>query len=320
VSAPSSPTGDTDPPDVDEAVRAAAAAALREAFTRLAPQGSEAWNFTGAFNQLADRYGPDHPGVSALAAVLNAPPPGGRRGRLLQRAGRGVPDGDGAPADLEQAMTQVVEAFRWLGARVRTLEERLAREDLPLLGPAWLRPAAELGEWVAPVAAHVAGTSPGGEVWHADCGEGGLLGALRDAGVPARGVEPRGAVALVALEAGHAVTICEAGDALAEQSDGALGGLVLSGVVDRVPLHGLMALLGRARRVLAPGAPIVVVARDPAEPPSESAAGDDLLAAGGWHGEAWAVLLERAGFVPATALGPATGGAGRFAVAASVPT
>ena len=82
-------------------------------------------------------------------------------------------------------------------------------------------------------------------------------------GVAARGVEPRGGVALRALEQGYAVSIAEVVEDLAARASGSLGGLVLSGVVDRLPLHAILLLLSEAHRVLALGAPIVVVATEP---------------------------------------------------------
>jgi glycosyltransferase involved in cell wall biosynthesis len=95
---------------------------------------------------------------------------------------------------------------------------------------------------------------------HADCGEGALLEALLGRGARAHGVEPRGAVALRALERGRDVIIAEASEYLAGQAEGSLGGIVLSGVVDRLALHDLLPLLARCRQVLARGAPLVVVA------------------------------------------------------------
>ena len=76
-------------------------------------------------------------------------------------------------------MGHVVEAFRFLSARVATLEARLAHEDRPVDGAAWLAPARELGGWVGPVAAHVLARTPGGDLVHADCGEGALLRRAR---------------------------------------------------------------------------------------------------------------------------------------------
>jgi hypothetical protein len=219
-------------------------------------------------------------------------------------------------------MAQVVEAFRFLSARVRTLEERLEYEDRPVDGAAWLLPAPELGIWVEPIATHIVGATPGGDVVHGDCGEGALLGVLQKAGLTARGAEPRGAVALRALERGHAVSMAEVAEELATCAPASLGGLVLSGVVDRVPLHSLVSLLNRSRDALALGAPIVVVARDPNRSADQAGAvGRDLLRPQPLHAETWTVLLQRAGFV---SVAPLAGGAERdaetrFALAAAAP-
>jgi hypothetical protein len=322
-------------------------AALQAAFTRLRPQGSDAWNFLAAFTHLGDRYGPYHPGASDLSRKLEAEqaPATGRNGtwtrRVRQRAGMGGSTGpagpagpvapvegrSGAPAggattlsEFEQAMAQVVEAFRFLSARVRTLEERLDREDRPIEGAAWLVPAAELGTWVEPVAARLVDATPGGEVLHGDCGEGALLGVLAKAGLTARGVEPRGSVALKALEEGHAVSMSEVGDELATFAPASLGGVVLSGVVDRVPLHALVSLLQRSREALALGAPIIVVASDPERSFERGdAVARDLVHPRPLHADTWSVLLQRAGFVSVAPLAGGGDDDARFALSATAP-
>jgi hypothetical protein len=102
--------------------QARAAAALHEAFTRLSPQGSDAWNFLAAFTHLGDRYGPYHPGASALSDAL-APSRGevrrtGALDRLRPRRDRSGRAPERDKTDLEEAMGHVVEAFRFLSARV----------------------------------------------------------------------------------------------------------------------------------------------------------------------------------------------------------
>ena len=235
----------------------------------------------------------------------------GRRGpgRLSRLRAGGAPGPDAEKSEFDEAMGHIIEAFRFLHARVSTLEARIAAEDVPLDGAAWLAPARDLGTWVEPARAFVQAHSPGGDVVHADCGDGALVLALAQGGTPARGVEPRGAVALQALERGADVTISEVGEYLATCAEGSLGGLVLSGVVDRLALHALIPLLALSRRALAAGAPLVAVSDAPAEPGhadqredqnehgrSEITAGD-LLDARSLHSQTWGLLLERSGFV-----------------------
>ena len=325
------PTGAADRADgQDEAEdptatdRARAAEALQEAFTRLSPQGSDAWNFQAAFTHLGDRYGPYHPGASALSDSLAASRDDGRRAgaldRLRPRRDRPGRAPEGGRTDLEEAMGHVVEAFRFLSARVETLEARLAAQDRPVDGAAWLVPARALGAWAGPVAAHVSERSPGGVIVHADCGEGDLLRALLARGVDAHGVEPRGALALRALEQGCSVTIAEASEYVASRPDGSAGGVVLSGVVDRVPLHALLPLLAQARRVLRHGAPLVVVSEPVATIEARDAPAQDLVDGRPLHEATWELLLQRAGFVEVARLPDGTGQDGRIALSAVAPS
>ncbi len=190
MSAAHPPTGAADHPgeqgeaeDLSATDQARAAAALHEAFARLAPQGSDAWNFLAAFTHLGDRYGPYHPGASALSDALESPGRAdGRRTGAARPAApaegsrRAAPDGE--KTELEEAMGHVVEAFRFLSARVDTLEARLAAQDRPVEGAAWLVPARDARGAGRAVAAHVLARTPGGEIVHADCGDGDLLHAL----------------------------------------------------------------------------------------------------------------------------------------------
>jgi hypothetical protein len=324
VPAPAPDAGDADaggptpetPVGVD---RVNAADALEAAFARLAPQHSDVWNFGAAFTHLGDRYGPYHPGASALSDAMESAGRTTRRpGRLgrLRRDGGDRP-GEGEKTELEDALGHVVEAFRFLSSRVATLEARLAAEDRPIDGAAWFAPARELGPWVEPVAAHVRAATPGGDVVHADCGEGALLDALAGAGVPAHGVEPRGAVALDALERGRAVTIGEASEHLAGRPAASVGGIALSGVVDRLPLHALVSLLGQCTRALARGAPLVVVSEATA---TREAPADDVVPGTPLHAATWHLLLERAGLVQIEPLATAGGYDGRFALSAAMPS
>jgi len=302
--------------------QARAAQALHEAFARLAPQGSDAWNFLAAFTHLGDRYGPYHPGASALSDAVESErrATARRPGRLRRRRNRTERPGEAETTELEEAMGHVVEAFRFLSARVATLEARLAAADRPVEGAAWLVPARELGPWVGPVVAHVLARTPGGEVVHADCGEGGLLRALTARGATAHGVEPRGAVALRALEGGCSVTMGEASEYLAGRPAGSLGGVVLSGVVDRLALHALLPLVAQSRRALARDAPLVIVSELADAVESRDPAALDLVEGRPLHAATWELLLDRAGFAEVAPLDGAEVHDRRFALTAAVPS
>jgi Methionine biosynthesis protein MetW len=310
----------------DEAGQANASEALHAAFARLAPQGSDPWNFMAAFTHLADRYGPDHPGASAMAELLNGPDTAAPRLSRLRprgvRSGAGDARGSGSGSgsgDLEEAMGHVIEAFRFLNARVRTLEDEVARRERPVDGAAWLAPAAELGEWTALVSAHIAGAAPRHEVLHADCGDGALLSVLREAGIAAAGIEPRGMVALHPLEQGHRVVIAEVTEVLPGLPARSTGGLVLSGVVDRVPVHVLVPLLAQAERTLVSGAPIVIVTTDPEVARSTwSATTADLVEARPLHASTWESLLGHAGFIDFGFLHDSSGDTRRIGLHATV--
>lgn len=217
-------------------------------------------------------------------------------------------------------MTHVVEAFRFLHARVSTLETRVSTEDTPLDGAAWLAPARELDGWVEPLVSVLAARRNEGEVLHADCGEGALVRALAQRGVSAVGVEPRGGVALRALESGCDVTICEIAEHLPLRSGSSLGGLVLSGVVDRLPLHAIVPLLAESRRTLARGAAIVIVSEPLAPLSANAPTSQDMVDRAALHLETWELLLARSGFVDVAPLPAGTGGDERFGVSAIAPT
>ena len=311
---------DGSPEDQDRAARA-----LRAAFERLAPQGSDAWNFLAAFTHLGDRYGPYQPGASALSDALGTEERAGarRQGRLDRwRSGRdrAAKDPAGEKTELEEAMGHVVEAFRFLSARVATLESRLAAQDRPVEGAAWLVPARELGDWIDPVSALVLARTPGGDVVHGDCGEGGLLEVLTTAGVAAHGVEPRGAVALRAIERGCSVTIAEVSEHLAGRASDSLGGIVLSGVIDRVPLHALLPLLGQSRRALGHDAPLVIISEPGAAAAAREPVALDLIDGRPMHAATWELLLGRTGFVDVSPLPSVGEQDGRFALVATTPS
>lgn len=306
-------------------------AELAEAFRRHRPQGSLRWNFSDAFTRLEQHV------RRPPAAGGEGPAAGDRPGRGPATVGRAVSgrlgrwvDGRAAAAArsaVDEALAEgrgatgatdaAVEAFRFLAARVEGLEDAGSRRLSPVEGMAWLVPSPALGGWAGPVARWVAGAHRSGEVVHGECGAGELAVALVASGLSVRGAEPRGAVAWEAAERGVDVHVGPVEGLLASTAPGSLGGLVLSGVVDRLDLAGLVALLETATGRLADGAPLVVVSTAPgAVGTGWDAVARDLVPGRPLHPETWALLLSRAGYVEVGPLeGPDEGpGAATYAL------
>jgi hypothetical protein len=97
--------------------------------------------------------------------------------------------------------------------------------------------------------------------------------------------------------------------------------LVLSGVVDRLPVSALVRLLAQCRRTLAPGAPLVVVTEPAGAEEMWESEASDLLTGRPLHGATWGLLLERAGFTTVNRFDEPAGGStdSRLAFAAATP-
>jgi hypothetical protein len=288
-----------------------AADILQQAFDGLRPQGSAAWNFLANFTHLDEQFGEQGTGTGT-----GTPPPSpGRRARLARLRGGPGTDAE-STAEFRSAVGHVIEAFRFLAARVETLEQRLEREDHPVRGMAWVQPARDLGPWVSNIVEHLMRAGSPRQVLHADCGPGQLLAALTEAGATAIGVEPRGAEAFEATEAGHEVTLMELSSFLPTRPAASLDAVVLSGVVDRLALHALVRLLSEVRRTVRQGGAVVVVAESTSDLRGQAAR--DVFPFEPLQVDSWLYLLREVGFVEGGILvGPADDG--RIAVTASVP-
>lgn len=323
---------------------------LRLRFRRHRPQGSPTWNFVDAFRRLEAAWGlrPDSGGGGARAVA--APPAAGdakkigdaepvpaSRGVLRQGAdrlaldrlrhfvdaratavslevtARAVDEATGAQqARLQEGFSATIEALRFLAFRVARLEEVAAVRAEPVPDLPWLAPLDEPGPLAAAVATALAEAGVTGDVLHAECGDGSLLAALAAAGVRARGVDPRLPRGLAAVGAGLDVSVGEAVEALEETSPGGLAALVLSGVVDRVPIDEVLGLVSLALSRLAAGAPLVVVSAGPAAVDGWPAVALDLLPGRPLHLETWELLLGRAGCRPPRIVGDDGAGSARY--------
>jgi hypothetical protein len=188
----------------------------------------------------------------------------------------------------------IVRSVRILGERVDEIEARspvtdprLAQVAAPVTSDLDLAPWRDLvTERLAPV--H-------GRVLHADCGDGAFVVALCTAGIDAYGVDARRDSAAVADERGAEVRTAGVLEHLRAVPPGALAALVLSGCVERLAVGDLVEVVDRAAHALAPGAPVVVLSRDPAKDEGDPIA-RDLAPGRPLHAETWAFLLGRAGF------------------------
>lgn len=283
---------------------------LAAAFARERPQGSPLWNFLVAYMQLERAFGtppPSHVPApradgGADAAQLGSGAADGvagaarRMGRRLLGSGGAVDDGMRQRLEaLERAMGDVVEAFRFLAARVAHLEEQQARRELPLSGAGALVPPADLSPWAAVILDVLASLEPEAAVVHAECGRGELLAELAGRFGAARGVEPLADRAAAADGRGLPVWIGEVAPFLSDCPSGSIGALVLSGVVDRVPVASLVGLVDLVADRLAPGG-VLVVLSGPEASATWSPVARDLVAGRPLQGETWALLLRRGGF------------------------
>ena len=137
----------------------------------------------------------------------------------------------------------------------------------------------------------------GGRVAVVECGPGELLAAIAAAGHDAYGVEPRAADADIAKGRGLEIRI-DAGSAhLQSVGAGALGALVVRGVVERAPVGELMQLLETASARVAVGGRIVVCSLQRAAwGTGDTAAEADLVPGHPLHPDSWKILLPEHGF------------------------
>jgi len=192
--------------------------------------------------------------------------------------------------------TAINTALRLLGGRVDDLEHNLADVSRTRAIGARIAALRDDTAWENQVTDALRGCS--GRVALIECGEGALLAALTSAGVDAYGVEPRAVVADVALGRGLEVRIDDGAAHLHAVGAGALGGLVLRGLVERAPLGDLLLLIDAAALKLGPGGRLVVCSmRREAWGHGPTAAEADLVPGHPLHPDTWKAVLPEQGFV-----------------------
>lgn len=211
--------------------------------------------------------------------------------------------------------SSAVTALKVLGRRVDALEASSPATDPRVRGE-----ARHLGATVDPalfltvIESHVADAA--GRVLLAEAGDGVVLRRLADAGVDVYGLDPGGAISALAgvrLDLRADETLAH----LRTVADEALGALVLSGAVDRLPVGAQLEIIERAADVLVDGGRLVVITT----PPAAWARGldpidVDLAPGRPLHPATWTHLLAERGFTdlvrtdgpPATTLERVGGG------------
>ena len=167
----------------------------------------------------------------------------------------------------------VIALLRLLGRRVERLEVVTGAGSDDVLAAARKATGAAVD-----VSGHVAGA--GGRVLVAEATDPSLVTALEQAGAD-----------VYAIGVGEEVVL----DHLQVVDDGALGGLVLAGAVDRGPLGMQLAILDRALAVLAPGGRLAIVGTDPAAWGQADPVLADLSPGRPLHAETWVHLLDQRG-------------------------
>jgi len=189
----------------------------------------------------------------------------------------------------------ITRAVRLLGERVRVLETvTVLAGERTLAEVRERRAGPDLAAWSDLVVAEVG--SARGRVLHTECGAGGLLADLTTAGADAYGVEPVDALAVDASRAGLDVRADDALTHLRALPDASLGGLVLSGCIDALPLGEVLEVADRAAATLAPGGVVVVLSSGPAAwAGSLDPVVADLAPGRPLHPETWVHLLGQRG-------------------------
>jgi SAM-dependent methyltransferase len=110
---------------------------------------------------------------------------------------------------------------------------------------------------------YVALLAASGPVLDVGCGRGELLQLLREAGVPARGIDLDPAMVDRCREKGLDVEIADAVGYLKRLDDGSLGAIIAAQVIEHLPYAELLRFVHTAKAKLAPGGRLVVETVNP---------------------------------------------------------
>ena len=182
--------------------------------------------------------------------------------------------------------TASARATRLLGERVDRLERVVGVDGSA--PPAAAKVDPDWDHW-APVLIAALGTRCPGRVLHADAGDGDLVGRLNSAGLDAYGTDPVSRSGTAGIELRLDVAL----DHLAALPDETLGGLVLSGCVERLTAPEQQRLARLAGSKVSADGVVVVVSAHPRAWTDADPVAADLAAGRPLHAETWVELLCR---------------------------
>lgn len=145
-----------------------------------------------------------------------------------------------APAKMDALFLEMSYAFRGSRDEIKGRVTRHLPEALGALGQGGQRPILDIG-----------------------CGRGEWLEVLRDARVPAHGVDTSPACVALCIDHGLSVTRAEGLAALRETPDGTLGGVSALHVVEHLPFDGVVRLIDEAYRCITGGGLLLLETPNP---------------------------------------------------------
>jgi SAM-dependent methyltransferase len=145
-----------------------------------------------------------------------------------------------APARMDALFLEMSYAFRGSRDEIKGRVARHLPEVLAAVGQGGQLPILDIG-----------------------CGRGEWLEVLRDAKVPARGVDTSQACVALCIDHGLSVTQADGLAALGETPDGALGGVSALHVVEHLPFDAVVRLIDEAHRCIARGGVLLLETPNP---------------------------------------------------------
>lgn len=199
-------------------------------------------------------------------------------------------------AQASGATHALTRALGLLGSRVEDLErDAPSGGDARLwdLGLGALRPELPPGDWVPILVGFLSGAT--GPVVHAEAGVGATVRALNAAGIAAYGVDPDEHLAVTA-DGSTDLRPDGARAHLRALPTASVGGVVLSGCVDRWTPGAILDAVDLAHQRLGSGGRLAVLSHDPETWAADGGAVADLADGHPWAPATWQTVLERRGF------------------------